>query len=78
MYAMAAEGAFTGEISALMLKAAGAQFVIIGHSERRHLFGEDDQLINRKVHRALQTELDLCFVLARASSSAKMELHTMS
>lgn len=50
-------GAFTGEISAHMLKAAGASFVILGHSERRQLFGETDAFINRKVRRALQEGL---------------------
>jgi triosephosphate isomerase (TIM) len=43
------EGAFTGEVSAAMIKEAGAQFVIIGHSERRRLFGETDVVVNRKV-----------------------------
>lgn len=47
------KGAFTGEISAHMLKDAGAQFVLLGHSERRHVFGETDRFINRKVKRAL-------------------------
>ncbi len=37
------EGAFTGEVSAQMLREAGAEYVIIGHSERRRLFGETDQ-----------------------------------
>src|SRR4029453_16465337 len=41
------EGAFTGEISAMMLKEAGAEFAIIGHSERRRLFGETDGVVNR-------------------------------
>jgi triosephosphate isomerase (TIM) len=43
------EGAFTGEISPAMVKEAGAEFVIIGHSERRRLFGETDELVNRKL-----------------------------
>jgi triosephosphate isomerase len=47
------EGAFTGEVSAGMLKAAGAGHVIIGHSERRTKFGETDEHVNRKVHAAL-------------------------
>lgn len=51
------EGAFTGEIAGLMLKEAGAAFVILGHSERRHIFGETDAFINRKVLRALQDDL---------------------
>jgi triosephosphate isomerase len=51
------EGAFTGEISPPMLKELGCQYVIIGHSERRHLFGETDQTINEKIHAALRHEL---------------------
>jgi triosephosphate isomerase len=43
------EGAFTGEISASMIKEAGAEYVIIGHSERRRLFNETDAAVNRKV-----------------------------
>ena len=43
------EGAFTGEVSAAMLREAGAQYVIIGHSERRTLFGETDATVNRKL-----------------------------
>jgi triosephosphate isomerase len=43
------EGAFTGEISAGMVKEAGAEFAIIGHSERRRLFNETDDTVNRKV-----------------------------
>jgi len=47
------EGAFTGEVSAQMIKDAGAEFVIIGHSERRRLFGETDAMVNRKVTAAI-------------------------
>jgi triosephosphate isomerase (TIM) len=51
------EGAFTGEISAGMLKEAGAEYVIIGHSERRRLFHETDETVNKKVVTALAAEL---------------------
>jgi triosephosphate isomerase len=47
------EGAFTGEISAAMLLDAGATSVVLGHSERRHVFHESDEIINKKVHAAL-------------------------
>lgn len=46
-------GAFTGEISPLMLKDIGCEYVILGHSERREFFNEDDNLINKKVIAAL-------------------------
>src|ERR687897_1043171 len=47
------EGAFTGEVSAAMIKDAGAEYVIIGHSERRRLFGETDATVNRKLTAAI-------------------------
>jgi triosephosphate isomerase len=51
------EGAFTGEVSAGMLKEAGAEYVIIGHSERRRLFGETDETVNRKLASAVAAQL---------------------
>jgi triosephosphate isomerase len=51
------EGAFTGEISAGMIKDAGAQYVIVGHSERRTLFGETDVTVNRKTTTAIAASL---------------------
>lgn len=47
------EGAYTGEVSVPMLREAGVTYVIIGHSERRSLFGETDERVNQKVHAAL-------------------------
>jgi len=47
------EGAFTGQVSGPMLREAGAEYVIIGHSERRRLFGETDQSVNRKTVAAI-------------------------
>ena len=51
------DGAFTGEVSGAMLREAGAEYVIIGHSERRRLFGETDQTVNRKLNAALGAKL---------------------
>ena len=50
-------GAFTGEINAAMLKEVGCQYVILGHSERRSLYGENDVVINKKVHATLAAGL---------------------
>ena len=47
------KGAFTGEVSASLLKAAGARYVIIGHSERRQYFGESDTTVNKRLKAAL-------------------------
>ena len=51
------EGAFTGEVSAAMIAEAGAEYVIIGHSERRRLFGETDAIVNRKTAAAITAGL---------------------
>jgi triosephosphate isomerase (TIM) len=51
------EGAFTGEVSAAMVRDAGAEWVIVGHSERRTLFGETDDTVNRKVRAAIVATL---------------------
>jgi triosephosphate isomerase len=51
------EGAFTGEVSAPMLREAGAEYVIIGHSERRRLFHETDETVNRRLVSAIAARL---------------------
>jgi triosephosphate isomerase len=51
------EGAFTGEVSAAVIRDAGAGWVILGHSERRTLFGETDETVNRKVRAAITATL---------------------
>ena len=51
------EGAFTGEVSAPMIQDSGAEFVIVGHSERRRLFGDTDEWVNRKLRAAITAGL---------------------
>ncbi len=51
------QGAFTGEVSAKMLKSVGCKYVIIGHSERRQYFGETDESVNKKLKKALADKL---------------------
>ena len=55
------EGAFTGEVSPTMLLDLGCKYVILGHSERRHILGESDTFINQKVRVALAAGLDVIF-----------------
>jgi triosephosphate isomerase len=66
-------GAFTGEVSAAMLKDVGAAFAIVGHSERRHVYGEGDELTNQKALRALEAGLEviLCVGETLAERQAK-------
>jgi len=51
------KGAFTGEVSPEMLKDAGCELVILGHSERRHIFSETDEVVHRKIQKALEIGL---------------------
>ncbi|NVM17802.1 MAG: triose-phosphate isomerase [Candidatus Lokiarchaeota archaeon] len=51
------KGAFTGEVSSVFLKDLGCKYVILGHSERRDIFDESDDLINRKLKKALESDL---------------------
>jgi triosephosphate isomerase len=52
-------GAYTGEVSAAMLVDVGATLVILGHSERRHVYGESDELVQKKARTALDANLDV-------------------
>jgi len=66
------QGAFTGEISADMLKDAGATHVIIGHSERRRLFGDTDELVNRKLRAAVTAGLTPIFCVGETLAEREM------
>lgn len=57
------KGAFTGEVSGQMLESVGCNYVIVGHSERRHIFGETDQDVNRKLGAALAAYLTPVFCI---------------
>jgi triosephosphate isomerase len=59
-------GAFTGEVSGAMLRALYVKYVILGHSERRTLFGETDEIVNRKVRAALDAGLRPIFCLGES------------
>lgn len=68
-------GAFTGEISADMLKALGIKTVILGHSERREYFNETDDLLAEKVNRALKNGLEVIFCFGEKLEERKNENH---
>jgi triosephosphate isomerase len=53
------KGAFTGEVSPIQLKDIGCNYVIIGHSERRNIFGETDEIINKKIKSAIKNEINV-------------------
>ncbi|MGA2265538.1 MAG: triose-phosphate isomerase [Phycisphaerae bacterium] len=65
------DGAFTGEISGAMLKDVGCRYVILGHSERRHVIGETDETINRKVLKALADGLEVIFCVGELLEERK-------
>ena len=67
------EGAFTGEVSPVMLADVGCKQVILGHSERRHKLGETDAFINRKVHAALAAGLNVILCLGETLDERKAD-----
>lgn len=68
-------GAYTGEVSAPMISSAGADWVILGHSERRTLFGETDELLSRKVTTALNAGLNVIFCVGEVLQERLDERH---
>lgn len=62
------KGAFTGEISAQMLKSAGCEYVIVGHSERRTIFNENNEVINLKLMKAIEQRLKPIFCIGETLS----------
>ena len=67
------EGAFTGEVAPTMLLVAGCQYVILGHSERRHGFGETDELLNKKTKAALAVGLKVIFCIGELLAEREAE-----
>lgn len=71
----AENGAFTGEVSAKMLKSIGINTVILGHSERRALFNETDELLAKKVNAAIENEIEIIFCFGEELKDRKSENH---
>ncbi|NLB90972.1 MAG: triose-phosphate isomerase [Clostridiales bacterium] len=69
----AQSGAFTGELSAEMLKAAGVEYVIVGHSERREYFGETDATVNQRVQAAVKAGLKVILCVGEKKEEREAE-----
>lgn len=68
-------GAFTGEISGSMLAESGCNYVIIGHSERRQYFGETDETVNKRAHKALEHKLAPIVCVGESLDQRKADEH---
>ncbi len=69
------KGAFTGEVSAAMLKSVGVETVILGHSERRALFNETNELLKEKVEAAIENEMTVIFCFGEELEDRKNDKH---
>jgi triosephosphate isomerase len=69
------KGAFTGEVSVEMLKSFGAEYCIVGHSERRQYFGETDELINQKIQRLLASGIIPIYCCGESLDERESEKH---
>ena len=69
------EGAYTGEISYKMLKSINVNSVILGHSERRNLFGENNNIIKRKINIALNNDMNVIFCFGESLENRKKNTH---
>lgn len=71
----AEKGAFTGEVSAKMLKSIGVNTVILGHSERRAQFNETDEILSKKVSAAMANEMEIIFCFGEELKQRKEDKH---
>lgn len=69
------DGAYTGEVSAGMLKSVGVKSVILGHSERRSIFKETDEVLAKKVDAALENDMEVIFCCGEELKERKAEKH---
>jgi triosephosphate isomerase len=69
------KGAYTGEISAQMLKSVGVEYVILGHSERRHYFGENNDILSTKLNIALEADLNPIFCIGEVLEEREAGKH---
>jgi len=68
-------GAYTGEVSAAMVASTGSRYVILGHSERRSYYGETDEILVKKVQRALENNLDVIFCVGEVLAERETGKH---
>lgn len=70
-----ASGAYTGEVSAAMVASTGSKYVILGHSERRSYYGETDEILVKKVERALENDLEIIFCVGEVLAEREADKH---